>query len=83
MVQHIVGDAVPKLNTPYECGMEPSMGCRDLLGIWQVGLQGECMHPDAGFRFGKNGYRHLALQVCFYPKQFLSFVEIGYNHIDI
>ncbi|XP_062583183.1 uncharacterized protein LOC134244942, partial [Saccostrea cucullata] len=63
------GDAVPKLNTPYECGMEASLECRELIGLWQVGLQGECMHRDAGFRFGKNGYRHIALQMHWTNKQ--------------
>lgn len=51
-----------KLNTPYECGMEATASCRDLIGLWVVGSKGECMHPKAGFRLGKNGYRHLAVQ---------------------
>eukprot|EP00105_Crassostrea_gigas_P028554 XP_011450241.1 PREDICTED: dopamine beta-hydroxylase-like [Crassostrea gigas] len=52
-----------KLNTPYECGMEATASCRDLIGLWVVGSKGECMHPKAGFRLGKNGYRHLAVQM--------------------
>lgn len=51
-----------KLNTPYECGMEATASCRDLIGLWVVGSKGECMHPKAGFRLGINGYRHLAVQ---------------------
>ncbi|XP_078324642.1 DBH-like monooxygenase protein 2 homolog [Crassostrea virginica] len=52
-----------KLNTPYECGMEASAACRDLIGVWGFGSKGECMHPDAGFRLGKNGYTHIAVQM--------------------
>lgn len=47
----------------YECGMEVIVFCRDLIGLWVVGLKGECMYFKVGFCFGKNGYRYFVVQV--------------------
>ncbi|KAK3098156.1 hypothetical protein FSP39_016749 [Pinctada imbricata] len=51
-------------NEPFTCGMGATMQCMtDLLSVWVIGSKGECMHKDAGFRIGPNGYKKLAIQM--------------------
>ena len=54
---------LPK-NIPYPCGMQPHQDCAQLIGVWTIGTTVDCGSPNAGFRFGKNGFQTAALQVC-------------------
>lgn len=56
-----IEEVLMKLNMFYECGMEVIVFCRDLIGLWVVGLKGECMYFKVGFCFGKNGYRYFVV----------------------
>ncbi|KAJ8300472.1 hypothetical protein KUTeg_021991 [Tegillarca granosa] len=49
-------------NKPWRCGMG-SYKCFSLLGIWAVGMAGECMHNLTGFRIGYRGYTTGMIQV--------------------
>ncbi|XP_067660273.1 tyramine beta-hydroxylase-like [Haliotis asinina] len=40
------------LSEPALCNMA-SPGCQRTLQVWTLGMPGECVYPDAGFRFGK------------------------------
>ena len=37
--------------------------CPNVIGIWSIGMVGECSHNNSGFRVGVNGFRRGALQV--------------------
>lgn len=37
--------------------------CRHLIGLWAVGLDGDCLHKDAGFKVGINGFKKATLEV--------------------
>ena len=37
--------------------------CSNVIGIWSMGMSGECSHNNSGFRVGVNGFRRGALQV--------------------
>ena len=51
------------INVPYECEMNFDPSCQDQLSVWLLGTYGECMNPNAGFRFGKTGYKLGGIQV--------------------
>ncbi|KAL3877125.1 hypothetical protein ACJMK2_034878 [Sinanodonta woodiana] len=51
------------LNKPYDCDMLPGGGCSDIIGLWQVGVPGECHGELSGFRIGVNGYKRAAFEV--------------------
>ncbi|KAK3577799.1 hypothetical protein CHS0354_024842 [Potamilus streckersoni] len=48
---------------PYPCGMQAHPKCEQLIGTWTLGSNGDCLHPDTGFRIGIHGYKRAALQV--------------------
>ncbi|XP_070176429.1 dopamine beta-hydroxylase-like [Littorina saxatilis] len=54
-------DAAELTDSPVKCGMNLK-GCGSLIGIWTLGMSGQCLHSNAGFKFGKNGMRKVALQ---------------------
>ena len=43
--------------------MVPHNKCQDVMVTWTIGMQGDCLHQDTGFRLGKHGYTMVALQV--------------------
>lgn len=47
---------------PEKCGMAKE-NCRHLIGLWAVGLGGDCLHKDAGFKVGINGFKKATLEV--------------------
>ncbi|KAL3870847.1 hypothetical protein ACJMK2_038884 [Sinanodonta woodiana] len=48
---------------PYRCGMQAHKQCEQLIGTWTLGSNGDCLHPDTGFRIGRRGYKRAALQI--------------------
>ena len=42
------------VGVPYNCFMSGTEGCNDIIGLWAVGVDGQCIHPDTGFRVGIN-----------------------------
>lgn len=58
-----VEDITEDMNEPFTCGMIASPKCSSVIGIWSMGMSGECSHNSSGFRIGKNGFRKGALQV--------------------
>ncbi|KAL3870621.1 hypothetical protein ACJMK2_038669 [Sinanodonta woodiana] len=50
------------LNEPYDCAMSPGGACSDIIGLWSVGLLGQCHHESSGFRIGVNGYKRAAFE---------------------
>ncbi|KAK3598066.1 hypothetical protein CHS0354_037631, partial [Potamilus streckersoni] len=69
MMHHIIvygcGDAgnssIP-LMQPYDCFMSPGGGCSEIIGLWAVGVSGQCHHESSGFRIGVNGYKRAAFE---------------------
>ncbi|KAK6190938.1 hypothetical protein SNE40_002698 [Patella caerulea] len=58
----IACDATAKaLTKPEECMMGLT-GCTQQIGLWTLGLPGECLYKDAGFRIGLNGMKRGVLQ---------------------
>ncbi|KAL4219111.1 hypothetical protein ACF0H5_021694 [Mactra antiquata] len=47
----------------YECELDFDKACIDTLSVWALGMNGECMHENTGFRVGNRGYRRLGLQL--------------------
>ncbi|KAK3580056.1 hypothetical protein CHS0354_001009 [Potamilus streckersoni] len=60
--KNVENSTIP-LNEPYDCDMLPGGGCSDIIGLWQVGVTGECHHEISGFRIGVNGYKRAAFEV--------------------
>ncbi|XP_067662438.1 tyramine beta-hydroxylase-like isoform X1 [Haliotis asinina] len=65
VIHHITlfgcGDNAPAITSPQRC--ETSMpACQEGIGFWTVGMSGQCLHKDAGFRIGKTGYKRVLLQ---------------------
>ncbi|KAL3870626.1 hypothetical protein ACJMK2_038674 [Sinanodonta woodiana] len=56
------GDSNIPLNQPYDCEMSPGGGCTDIIGLWAVGVSGECHHESSGFRIGVHGYKRAAFE---------------------
>ncbi|KAK7114201.1 hypothetical protein V1264_000300 [Littorina saxatilis] len=52
---------VDLLSEPQDC-MMGTPGCTTSLGIWTLGMTGECIHPQAGFRIGKGATGMVSLQ---------------------
>ncbi|WAR31417.1 TBH1-like protein, partial [Mya arenaria] len=42
-------------------GVDPA--CMSMIGVWSFGMNGECAHPDMGFRIGKTGFKRGIMQV--------------------
>ncbi|KAL3870614.1 hypothetical protein ACJMK2_038662 [Sinanodonta woodiana] len=69
MMHHIIvygcGDdensTIP-LNQPYDCFMSPARECTDIIGLWAVGVSGQCHHESSGFRIGVTGYKRAAFE---------------------
>ena len=51
---------MPVTGEPKECEMG---GCEALLGVWSVGVSGQCYHQDAGVRVGKTSHKKFMIQV--------------------
>lgn len=47
---------------PEKCGMAKE-NCRHIIGLWAVGFDGDCLHKDAGFKVGINGFKKATLEV--------------------
>jgi len=60
---HISEGTDHPVNVPYECGVSVDPACKDQLSTWLLGISGECLHSNAGFRVGANGYRRGGIQV--------------------
>ncbi|XP_067664198.1 dopamine beta-hydroxylase-like [Haliotis asinina] len=54
-------DGAPTIARPGDCEMFSPV-CQDLIGMWGVGLPGQCLFKDTGFRIGKTGYKRVLLQ---------------------
>ncbi|XP_046545867.1 tyramine beta-hydroxylase-like [Haliotis rubra] len=54
-------DGAPVMSRPGDCGMFSPV-CQDLIGLWGVGLPGQCLYKETGFRIGKTGYKRVLLQ---------------------
>ncbi|XP_050411447.1 dopamine beta-hydroxylase [Patella vulgata] len=50
-----------QITSPRECSMG-LRGCTKAIGIWTLGLPGECFNKEAGFRIGLNGMKKGVLQ---------------------
>jgi len=55
-------DDVELLNEPVLCDNMGNLKCGNIIGIWTLGMAGECLNPLAGFRIGQGGYKRVALQ---------------------
>ncbi|KAL4219112.1 hypothetical protein ACF0H5_021695 [Mactra antiquata] len=73
--RHAVGE-------PFDCGLDIDPACHDALSAWGLGVAGECMHENAGFRVGSGGYKRLALQLHWENHQ-LSNNEIDGSGVTI
>ncbi|XP_060066098.1 tyramine beta-hydroxylase-like [Ylistrum balloti] len=51
------------INSVRPCNATPEPYCQTLMGVWNYGSPSQCMHKNAGFRIGQNGYRHAVLQL--------------------
>ena len=43
--------------------MLPDRKCKMIVGLWTLGMNGECFHPNAGVRLGRHGIKRFAIQV--------------------
>ena len=50
------------MDKPNVCNMA-ALGCNTMIGVWTLGMAGDCFHPDAGFRIGKGASTRIAFQV--------------------
>ncbi|XP_046362311.2 tyramine beta-hydroxylase-like [Haliotis rufescens] len=55
-------DGVPEIHHPRQCYMA-ERGCNDVIGLWTVGLAGQCLYKEAGFRIGASGYKRVLLEL--------------------
>ncbi|KAL8579823.1 hypothetical protein ACOMHN_048100 [Nucella lapillus] len=53
---------LPTLSEPTACGMEATRGCNSIIGLWTVGHPGSCIHPKAGFLFGKGAFTRIKME---------------------
>ncbi|XP_041368429.1 uncharacterized protein LOC121382865 [Gigantopelta aegis] len=65
VMHHIIlygcADDLQITSEPYQCYMTPQ-GCTEVLGIWTLGMTGECLYKDAGYHIGRTGTKKAALQ---------------------
>ncbi|XP_041368430.1 DBH-like monooxygenase protein 2 homolog [Gigantopelta aegis] len=65
VMHHIVlygcKDNVKTTTEPNLCYMSQE-GCGEVIGIWTLGMTGDCLYKDAGFHIGKTGTKKAALQ---------------------
>ncbi|XP_067662440.1 tyramine beta-hydroxylase-like [Haliotis asinina] len=54
-------DGAPAIAAPRKCGMSVP-ACQDVIGMWAVGIPGQCLYKEAGFRIGKTGYKRVLLE---------------------
>ena len=50
------------MTRPEQCQMLVQ-GCKDLIGAWTVGLEGNCLPNDVGFAIGQGGIQYAVLQI--------------------
>ena len=46
--------------------MQADDACTDIIGMWTVGVNGQCYHPETGMSIGASGYRIGAIEVSSY-----------------
>ena len=55
-----------------DMGADP-VACPDIIGLWAVGQDGECLHSQTGFPIGsETGYKYGAFQVSIYIAVYLA-----------
>lgn len=59
------GEIKQEMNKPFTCGMIADPKCSSVIGIWSLGISGECSHNQSGFRIGIHGFRKGAIQVSY------------------
>ncbi|XP_061173636.1 DBH-like monooxygenase protein 2 homolog [Saccostrea echinata] len=62
MILYGCKDTVFATTTPQSCGMK-KQNCDDMIALWAVGFNGDCLHKDSGFRVGVNGYKKAILEI--------------------
>ncbi|KAL3870712.1 hypothetical protein ACJMK2_038756 [Sinanodonta woodiana] len=55
------GSTIP-MNQPYVCDMGSNTECPDIIGLWDLGMSGQCHDNRSGFRIGVNGYKRAIFQ---------------------
>ncbi|KAK7094627.1 dopamine beta-hydroxylase-like [Littorina saxatilis] len=68
MVAFACDDSAKLMDAPAKCNMG-ALGCSTTIGIWTLGMTGECINPEAGFRVGKGGATRVAFQFHWTNKQ--------------
>lgn len=66
-----------ELYKPFNCGMIADPKCSNVIGIWSMGMSGECSHNSSGFRIGTSGFRKGALQIHWNNPHQLEGLEDG------
>ena len=46
--------------------MQADDACTEIIGMWTVGISGQCYHSETGFSIGASGYRIGAIEVSSY-----------------
>ncbi|XP_071097307.1 DBH-like monooxygenase protein 1 [Haliotis cracherodii] len=54
-------DGASTIASPQACGMAVQ-GCNELIGLWTVGVSGQCLNTAAGFKIGRTGYKRVLLE---------------------
>lgn len=72
---------------PFTCGMIADPKCSSVIGIWSLGISGECSHNQSGFRIGIHGFRKGAIQVSYTIRRnnvpFSELVAVVYKQCHI
>ncbi|XP_052788708.1 tyramine beta-hydroxylase-like [Mya arenaria] len=56
-------DTIHRPGELFDCQMGVDPACMSMIGVWSFGMNGECAHPDMGFRIGKTGFKRGIMQV--------------------
>ncbi|XP_053380250.1 uncharacterized protein LOC123524569 [Mercenaria mercenaria] len=59
------------VNEVFDCELSFDPACTDILSLWLLGMDGECMHENMGFRIGTRGYKRGGIQVHWENQQYL------------
>ncbi|XP_046560664.1 dopamine beta-hydroxylase-like [Haliotis rubra] len=55
-------DGAPVIARPEDCGLFSPV-CPDIIAFWGVGIPGQCLYKETGFRIGKTGYKRVLLEL--------------------
>ncbi|XP_046576553.1 DBH-like monooxygenase protein 1 [Haliotis rubra] len=55
------GDGAAEIPNPRSCGMATE-DCNELIGLWTVGMNGQCLNTAAGFKLGRTGIKRVLLE---------------------